>query len=382
MSRGNLIQGQASGKLGDTVLMVRNGQQLARVYTKAGARSGEAASESARIQRVKFGGASNEWSLYRYVSTRMFRRGRSKAQSDYNYWVKRNNQLLPYLTKAENALGCKYLMPGVFAEGSLGNLPHVITYLSGTSPALDQLSVNIIGSSITGEVDWGDTVLVFKQALRDAFPNATKVTYLLAYANVVTLEADEQEYFTQAVSYHPVTFDLYKETQGTDDSKTVMEYFDDEVENDDLKQLINSVEGQILDGSKFFFLEATTAAENALLEKVSCMIFATNDSVSDCYTTSVSSASVNPTDGAYVYWAEHRTNSALSRAAASYGYQAGVMRDEVSAWGGEIINVARDYAARLAEINPVAAKAYEQHLERKLAAAKAEESAASASEKA
>lgn len=381
MARGNLIQGQASGKLGDTVLMVRNGQQLARVYTTSGARSGEAASESARIQRVKFGAASNEWNLYRYVSTRMFRKGRTKNQSDYNYWVKRNNQLLPYLTKTENSLGCKYMMPGVLSEGSLGNLSEILSYTEGTGDNPDEMVLAVLGSQFNDEPSWSSTVEELKEQLRIVFPNATKVVYLVAYADVATLEADEREYFSQNVSYYPVTFDLFNDATGLDATLTIKQYFTRFASATPLAAIWAAQDSDFAGGNAPFKVLASTTQTRGFLSNMSVIVFATNDSVSDCYTTTLSSQSVNPLSGVYSLWSEHRSSEALSRAASSYGYQSGVMRDEVSSVGIEVTQAVANYAERLAEFSPERAKAFLKSAEKKLAEAAASPAAGAGSEK-
>lgn len=380
MARGNLIQGQASGKLGDTVLMVRNGQQLARVYTTSGARSGEAASESARIQRVKFGSASNQWNAYRYVSTRMFRKGRTKNQSDYNYWVKRNNQLLPYLTKAENSLGVKMLQPGVFSEGSLGTLAQVISFEQGSASTVSSLGCDVVGIYIDSDVDWASKVVDLKAQLRAVLPNASKVTYLITRVHNVSLEEEGREYISQVVEHFPVTLDLFDSRGGLDNTQAIKTYFANVFTDSNVQDLFTSQDGNMASVTTVFNLEASSAPDKNLLAEMSVMMFATNDSVSDCYTTSVSAVSVNPTEGPFVLWAEHRTAEALGKAASSYGYQSGVMRDEVSSFGSDIVNAANDYAARLAEISPARAAAYRKNLEAKLAAAAASPAAGASSE--
>lgn len=122
MAKGNMLQGQATGKVGDIVFMVRNGQQVARVYTSAGGRSGDQASIAVRRQRVRFGAASNQYLLYRNIVRGMYRTGKSTKQSDYNFFVRENVDLLPYLTREENAAGVKCAMPGTFSRGTLGNI--------------------------------------------------------------------------------------------------------------------------------------------------------------------------------------------------------------------------------------------------------------------
>ena len=367
MSQGNILQGQASGKLGDTVLMVRNGKQLARVYTTSGARSGDTASESARIQRVKFGAASNQWGLYKYVSTRMYRKGRTSAQSDYNYFVKRNQAYFPYLTKAENSLGVHCLQPGVYSEGNLGRIDLLLQY----NPAASENSSKwrIVDSNVTfNSVSWSaSTMAMLKEAMKIAYPNASKITFLYSVASTLTLEEEGAEYFSQAISHWPVMFELYKETVKGEDNKTVKEFFASQVKDPTLAALFEAQNGAMLQGRALSNIINATAEQITWLENLGALVFATDENASDCYTTAISPNAVDPLDSVYRVWAEYRTAEQLRLAAESYGYQAGVMRDQVAALGNDLTKAVTAYAARLASVDADAAAAYMKHAEARLA---------------
>lgn len=363
MSRGNLIQGQASGKLGSTVLMVRNGQQLARVYTTAGARSGSQASESARIQRVKFGSASNQWALYKYVSTRMYRKGRKTSQSDYNYFVKRNNQLLPYFTKEENATSVHCLMPGVFSEGNLGRIDIIMSYnpqASGTSAKWYISDSNAPG---VNTINWSGTVGALKTILRAVYPNATKVTYLLSIASTTSLEEGGELFLSQNVVHNAVIFDLYNEVTSGENTSTIAAYFASKVSDGTLSSLLSGQSGVFATGPYSVMIRSDVEAEVQYMASLGGMIFAANDNASDCYTTVIDAAGVNPTRGAYSIWAGYRTSDALRNAAESYGYQSGVMRDEIASYGNDISEQAAAYVARLAKVDAKAAAELAKELE-------------------
>lgn len=367
MSQGNILQGQASGKLGDTVLMVRNGKQLARVYTTSGARSGDTASESARIQRVKFGAASNQWGLYKYVSTRMYRKGRTSAQSDYNYFVKRNQAYFPYLTKAENSLGVHCLQPGVFSEGNLGRIDLLHQYI----PTAVESSAKwrIVDSNANfNNVSWSaSTMGMLKAALALAYPNASKITFLYSVATTVTLEEEGNEYFSQAISHWPVMFELYKETVKGEDAKKVKEFFASQVKDPNLSALFDAQTGAFLQVRSLSVITNATAEQTQWMENLGMLVFATDENASDCYTTSISPNAVDPLDSVYRVWAEYRTTQKMRLAAESYGYQAGVMRDQVAALGNDLSQAVTAYAARLAQVDADAAAAYTKRAEAKLA---------------
>lgn len=351
MAKGNLVQGQGSGKVGDLVFMVRNGQQVSRVYTTSGSRSGKEASEASRIQRVKFGSASNQWGLYRYVCTRMYRSGRTSKQSDYNYFVKRNNTLFPYLTKEENAMGVHVLQPGVFSEGKLGTIELVLEYI----PSYSEGSVSIaLHDSIVSPITpmyWKGVVSDLKAQLRLAYPNARKVTYLLSFVTEITLEEGSNQFASQYVKHFPVILDLYNEVSSGEDALSVVDFFKNKISDTSLSAIINHQEGSILSGNSIFRLIPSSAEENQTLSRLSILFFATDDIASEAYTTTLPEDGVNPTAGAYADWSGYRTSNALRVAADSYGYQNGVMRDDIASAGNNMSLQVQVYAARLARVN-------------------------------
>lgn len=358
MASGNLIQGQGAGKLGDVVLMVRNGEQVARVYTKAGARSGSQASEASRIQRIKFGAASNQWSLYRYVSTRMYRKGKTSNQSDYNYFVKRNQPSFPYLTKSENSDGVHMLQPGIFSEGTLGRIDMFHAYVLPSSGNPYHLTVKDLSVSNIPGVSWTAEVAVLKAALRSIYPNARKVTYLFSVASDTEMELEGETVITQSVSHSAVILDLYSQSMSGEDSMTLAAFFSSKVSNPVLSDVIRSQTRPFCKDNAVFFLWSGEETINPIINSFGLLLFATDDNASDCYTTSLAEDSVSPTQGVYSVWASYRTPESLRIAADSYGYQGGVMRDDIASAGNEISAAAARYAAKLRSIDPAAAEDY------------------------
>lgn len=363
MSRGNILQGQASGKLGDTVLMVRNGKQLARVYTTSGARSGESASEAARIQRVKFGSASNQWSLYRYVCTRMYRKGRKSNQSDYNYFVKRNSELLPYLTKTENADGVHVLMPGQFSEGSLGRIELVHSSNPSASGASALVSVSDLNATLDQFVAMDSPMSTFKSALASAYPNARKITYLISIPSEVEIAEEGVLFVSQFVTHSTVIIDLYNEVTPGENSQTVVEYFANHVSDAKLKAAFSLQDTHAFaQGSTLLKLCADEGVDASYVANIGVLVFATDDLASDCYTTILQDTSIPSTVGAYALWAGYRTQSALRVAADSYGYQSGVMRDDIASVGDDLATQQLAYVAKLRSISKELADEMEAEL--------------------
>lgn len=358
MARGNLIQGQGSGKVGDIVLMVRNGQQVSRVYTTSGSRSGKEASEASRIQRVKFGGASNQWQLYRYVCSRMYRKGKSSKQSDYNYFVKRNATLLPYLSKEENVAGVHVLQPGVFSEGTLGRIELVISYNPVYSESSYAFKLYDSGVNVPTTIQWGATLSQLKSVLRSMYSSARKVTYLFSFATEISLEESAFTFTSQRVQHFPVVIDLYDEITPGEDEQTIKEYFVSKISDATLSDIITAQTATFASNRIIFTLNPTSQSMTESLGRLSVLLFATDDNATDCYTTALPEDGINPTAGAYADWAAYRTTNALRVAADSYGYQTGVMRDDIASAGNEIAIQVQAHAARLAQIDANASASF------------------------
>ena len=355
MSQGNILQGQASGKLGDTVLMVRNGTQVARVYTKSGARSGDAASRAARLQRVRFGAASNQWQLYRYICTRMFRKGRSTNQSDYNYFVKRNVDNLPYLTQLENADGVCCLMPGQFSEGNLGRIELVQVNWKSDSTEREFVAISDTINPMRSTILWSATLGTLKAALQVAYPNARKVVYLIISTTETSITEGSESFISQFFQHIPVTVDLYSESVAGENAQTLKNYFASYAPSASLAALISAQSDNFCAGTESFRLGSTSAAQDSLVTSFGLLMFATNDLVSDAYTTILPATSVNVNRGAYSVWGGYRTDEALQIACDSYGYQSGVMRDEVASSDSNAQQLAARYLAKVKAVNSEAA---------------------------
>lgn len=362
MAQGNIIQGQASGKLGDTVLMVRNGTQVSRVYTTSGARSGESASLAARLQRVRFGSASNEWQLYRFICTRMFRKGRTTNQSDYNYFVKRNVDNLPYFTKLENADGVVCMMPGQFSEGNLGRIELLSDYWLGGTGNHNHVGLSDTINPMGMDIEWTATLGALKDRLKTTYVNARKVTYLLVITSETVITEGGESFSSQFFQHHPVVVDLYSESVAGENAQTIKAFFASKIQDTNLKGIINSQTTNFCTSTTSFLLTGTSEAEDKQLDELGVLMFATNDLVSDCYTTILPPSSVSITKGVYAVWGGYRTDNALQVACDSYGFQSGVMRDEVASSSASSDTQIAAYSAKLRSFAPEAAKAFEKEL--------------------
>lgn len=328
MAKGNMLQGQATGKVGDIVFMVRNGQQVARVYTSAGGRSGDQASIAVRRQRVRFGAASNQYLLYRNIVRGMYRTGKSTKQSDYNFFVRENVDLLPYLTREENAAGVKCVMPGTFSRGTLGSLVFRLTY-ANAGIGNTQYAVRSSSHSIPTSLDWTDKVGDLKDALKLAFPNARKITYLLGIILPAQNTTPQGTVYSQSLSRGDVVFDLYEEDANVGDDKTIADYFEYYKPASLPANLISALESTFCEADFLFQWDMASELASALFPFVYCLVFATNDQVGDCYTSTLSEIDVPSDNGGLSLYSTLRTDDHRQVAEDSYGYATGVMRTNI-----------------------------------------------------
>ena len=328
MAKGNMLQGQATGKVGDIVFMVRNGQQVARVYTSAGGRSGDQASIAVRRQRVRFGAASNQYLLYRNIVRGMYRTGKSTKQSDYNFFVRENVDLLPYLTKDENAGGVKCVMPGTFSRGTLGSLQYSIRF-EETGEDEWLYTVASLSTGSASSIKWNDTVATLKTALKAMFPNARKVNYSLSYIIRNDLSLPSGSSYSHTLDRGDVIFDLYDSDPIVPDTSTIAQYFAYYAPTAFRAALGKLAAETFCDGDTLFQVATDGDISTDLLAAMYVNIFATNDQVGDCYTSTLDSI-IGPEDDGYLsLYDSLRTADHRQVAEDSYGYATGVMRTNI-----------------------------------------------------
>lgn len=328
MAKGNMLQGQATGKVGDIVFMVRNGQQVARVYTSAGGRSGDQASIAVRRQRVRFGAASNQYLLYRNIVRGMYRTGKSTKQSDYNFFVRENVDLLPYLTREENAAGVKCVMPGTFSRGTLGSL--IFNYeQSLTESVIKNVALTSQNAQYGAAIGWDDTVGTLKTALKAIFPNARKINF--AVINVIKSEVDipSGSQWSHTFDRADVTFDLFEADSEISDNAEIKEYFVHYAPAALRSSVFDLADGNFGTTEQLFNLGFQEGMDAALYGNMLVLVFATNDQVGDCYTSTLSTLNVADTDGGLSLYDSLRTADHRQVAEDSYGYATGVMRTNI-----------------------------------------------------
>lgn len=328
MAKGNMLQGQATGKVGDIVFMVRNGQQVARVYTSAGGRSGDQASIATRRQRIRFGAASNQYLLYRNIVRGMYRTGKSTKQSDYNFFVRENVDLLPYLTREENAAGVKCAMPGTFSRGTLGSLVVSLSYGEDEDNQW-VYRLRTPNQFIAGPVAASASVSQLKQALRSQYPNARKVTFAVCTILKQELMLPSGAAWTHSFDRSDLVFDLYEADTNVGDNATVAQYIEYYVSNAALVEAADDGQVSFLDGFDLLRINGSTSSVEAGLNNLYILPFVTNDQVGDCYTTMLDTIIAPDSDGGLDLYDSLRTDDHRQVAEDSYGYATGVMRTNI-----------------------------------------------------
>lgn len=328
MAKGNMLQGQATGKVGDIVFMVRNGQQISRVYTSAGGRSGDQASIAVRRQRVRFGAASNQYLAYRNIVRGMYRTGKATKQSDYNFYVRENVDLLPYLTKEENAAGVKCAMPGTFSRGTLGQLPF---YINLSETVADEMTMGLTSPNQfpTAVVSDSNTVGDLKDLLKVAYPNARKVSFAVISIIRQELELPSGSQWSHTFVREDLIFDLYEEDLRIGDDQLIKAYVAQYITNAAFLAASNNGDLSFLDGYNIMQIKSKENAWYEGCNDVYVLVFATNDQVGDCYTTTLTQMQVPDSDGGLSLYDTLRTENHRQVAEDSYGYATGVMRTNI-----------------------------------------------------
>ena len=114
MAKGNMLQGQSRGSLGDIVFYVRSGEQTARVRNRKPANPRTTAQ---MMQRVKMAGPvgfyKRETKFYRYAYSK------PSGLSDYNMFMRMNIEIAPYLTKQQVTQNAVVPAPFILSNGVL-----------------------------------------------------------------------------------------------------------------------------------------------------------------------------------------------------------------------------------------------------------------------
>lgn len=202
MSKGNMLLGYASGKVGSLVFSRRLGQQVTRPYN-ATVRNPKTRAQMSR--RIKWANIINMWRLMKPL-IQMGMQNRKTSQSDYNKFVSLNiNQSEAYLIKEEARQGATLLAPYIITSGNLGARSMrsaavtdiAVGSIDLAAASIGQLSSAIITSNQGYQV--GDQITVFAlgqdlvAGIPQVLPHAFK--FLLTEQSDVTPAIDAIEVF-------------------------------------------------------------------------------------------------------------------------------------------------------------------------------------------
>jgi hypothetical protein len=258
----------------------------------------------------------------------MYRTGKSTKQSDYNFFVRENVDLLPYLTREENAAGVKCAMPGTFSRGTLGSLIYSLSVTAGQSANLIyalKTPIMFDNAIVSDEA----TVAQFKAALRAAFPNARKVTFAICSIVKQEVSLPNGSSWTHSFDRDDLVFDLYEADPVVSDESQLVAYIQRYVRNAAFASAANEGDLRFLDGYNLLTINSDDEETMAGLNNLYILAFATNDQVGDCYTSVLDSIVAPDSDGGLDLYATLRTDNHRQVAEDSYGYATGVMRTNI-----------------------------------------------------
>lgn len=360
MSNGNMLMGEARKKLGSIVFYVRNGEQVQRKWTASGARKGDEASYAARAQRVQFGEAANEWIPYKFICTRMYRKGKKPTESDYNVFVKENWFRFPYMPKEDIAAGYYTLIPGVYSRGSLGECNMYWWWLPNEELTEAQVIAGVFGVNSVGNTKWTDPVENYKVQLRQAFPNASKVTIAMGFLRETSsyLQTVGRRYMS--VQWYPIVFNLFNDDTDDDTTVTVSQYVSSVLANTPFAAFMDRQVGNVQSKGSLFEWYVAYDENKKPTHNMMSMIFATDDRVNDCYTTTLYNGNFTPNQGGWTIYNFLRTDRAFEAAANSYGYTKDAMQGQIIVNGDKMLDNVLRYIDGLKKTLPEVGEAYEK----------------------
>lgn len=122
MAKGNMLQGQARGKVGDLVFSVLKGQQVSKVYN---AKPSNPKTTSQMAQRVKLGAAVGFYKRNKPFFKFAFKK--KATESDYNAFIRNNINIAPYLSKEDVVSNNLCPAPYIMTQGDLPEIPIMST---------------------------------------------------------------------------------------------------------------------------------------------------------------------------------------------------------------------------------------------------------------
>lgn len=183
MSKGNILLGYASGKVGDLVLLRRGGEQITRPYV---AKVKNPQTRSQMKQRVKWPNLVASWKVLKpYI--RLGMQDKAPSQSDYNAFISRNlANNSAYLLKEEVKQGAMLVAPYVLTSGSLGlcqmeaatrSSIRIDASIDLADTTIGAVSASIVENNANFAIGDQITIIVLGQVITGGVPSVVPAAY-------------------------------------------------------------------------------------------------------------------------------------------------------------------------------------------------------------
>ena len=246
MSKGSMFWGNATGKLGQTVLSTVNGQQITRAYQP---NVKNPRSTSQQLQRARFATAVK---FYKHASANFFPfayEDKKKTESFYNAFMRHNtnvSMITPreaYLNNNYPALGNEYML----TAGSLQsiNVTRPTTKLTGETPTSAATWIVDIPLHFSGQT-WGN---FSELMLQRGYENGDIITFVLVTSELSEITGEP----TGGLNWAMAQAILDSSSTETSISSSIWKYRND---NNDML----SLEGKILVDDKFVIMSYLPSA--------------------------------------------------------------------------------------------------------------------------
>ena len=283
MSQGNMLLGQARGKVGDLVFYVRNGKQQTRPRNRQPANP---QTRRQMAQRVKMGAPVGFYK--RQAKFFQFAFKKKEKESFYNAFIRYNMNLGAYLTREEVVDGYKVPGPYIIADG---NMPSISVF--NADNVGDDLSLHTSIAATTLPT-WGEI----------------KQRYGLLYGDMMTI----------------VVFDTQSYRESLINRIIIQHVFDSATDDMPIGRDMGGTGWGVQNGRVYCTVQSNYFGMPQFNDNGSAIILSRNNGNIDC-----SFAQLTLNDSARDEYESRRTDEALELAITSYANIDNVILDPISA---------------------------------------------------
>lgn len=203
MSTGPIMFNKAQGKLGNMVLAISKGQQIARAYAETNNTGGSKASYGQRFQRVKLPNLVNTYRVLKDFFRDAFQ-FKAPLVSDYNKFASYN---LPYTTiylpKEIAQRGASVIAPYLVTRGTLPQ----VSLFSGGSKIIWDASLDFVNSNVSANTKISELSTAFIRGNLH-LQAGDMITFLYLYERSVVIPAEEGDIDYPEIVYEYKQFHL------------------------------------------------------------------------------------------------------------------------------------------------------------------------------